>query len=249
MINLFNPDSIKTAKDTIKTAPSGFRYGFIPNIFKEDVYEQLIASFPDVSTFKLVDKPSGGGRKRFYVGPGYDANKNWGCVCHLSSLPQIWKDALHESSSNEFMKLLKDSTGVGFNTMCTFGFAYGNEGCMQEAHIDGAAREGDKSPVHSTIACLLYFNKEAGGVGGTCVYDIDRKTVLFQAPSLRNGLFFFEQHPDAWHGYPPMPPGADRRIISLAYSQESQPVTLRTSVFHRLTCVPTYKRIAKKLLR
>lgn len=248
MIKFFNVSAIKDAAINFKMAPSGFKYGFISNLFHEDVYKKLIATFPDVQTFKFVDKQSGGGRKRFYTGPAYDANKNPGCVCHLARLPVIWQDVLRESASPEFISLLKDSTGVGFNTICTFGFTYGNEGCMQEAHLDGAIREGDKSLVHSTLACLMYFNRDEGGFGGTCVYDTDRKTILFQAPTLRNGLIFFEQHPDAWHGFPVMPPGAERRLVSLAYSKEKSSINLKTSLIHRITCIPTYKREIKKLL-
>ncbi len=248
MLRLFNPNSIKLAKETIKVSPSGFRYGFIANLFYEDAFNRLTNTFPKIKGFSLVDKQSGGGRKRFYVGPVYDTNKNQDCACHLVDLPKVWKDTLKESASTELMGLLKDSTGINFNSLCTFGFTYGNEGCVQEPHVDGAVREYDVNPVHSTIACLMYFNKEEGGIGGTCVYDIDQKTILFQAPSLRNGLFFFEQHPDAWHGFPMMPKGAERRLISLAYSQEKNPIDLKTSLAHQIVCVNRYKHFVKKLV-
>lgn len=249
MIEFFDIDSIKAAAKKFSYAPSAFRYGYIANLFKEDVYKKLVETFPLVSEFKLVDKQSGGGRKRFYIGPAYDASKNWGCVCHLRGLPKIWKDVLNESISPEFASLFREATGVNFNSLCAFGFTYGNEGCMQEAHIDGAVRENDPNPIHSTIACLMYFNKEEGGTGGTCVYATDRKTILFQAPSLRNGLFFFEQHPDAWHGFPIMPPGSERRLVSLAYSLEKSPINLKTSITHRFICLPSYKRAIKKLIK
>jgi hypothetical protein len=132
--------------------------------------------------------------------------------------------------------------------MVNFGLAYGNEGCRQGAHIDGAVRgEGGEHP--SSLACILYFNEKPDGPGGTCVYGTDATTVLFQAPSMRNGLFFFEQHPDAWHGFPVMPAGSERRIVSLAFGQESPPVTLKTSVLHQLTCKKKIKSILKKVLK
>lgn len=88
MIKLFNVNSIKSAKQMVKTAPSGFRYGYIPNLFNESAYVELIKTFPDVSKFKLVDKMSGGGHKKFYVGQVY-SGAHEGCICHMSGLPAI----------------------------------------------------------------------------------------------------------------------------------------------------------------
>ncbi len=247
MIKLFNTDSIWSAKGTIQTAPSGFRYGFISNLFREDVYEELLSSFPAVETFKLVDKQSGGGRKRFYQGSQYDSDKNRGCVCHLERLPKIWKDVLRESASPEFMTLLSESTGLQFNSLNVFGFTFGNEGCMQEAHLDGVIRD-NPIEIKSPIACLLYFNEKPDDASGTCVYAPDKKTVLFQAPHMRNGLFFFQQHPDAWHGFPVMPAGTERRVISLAYNREKEPVHFRESLIHKATCIPGLKQRIKFFL-
>ena len=252
MIEFFDVNSIEAAKKTFRTADSGFRYGFIPDVFKENVYRELMATFPDVSKFKLVDKMYkvvGGAHKLFYVAPhSYVVSKNMGCWCHLRSLPPTWRRVLQESVSPEFMSYLSDTIGVKFNSLANFGHTYGNEGCVQEPHIDGAIRE-DHGEHPSTLATLLYFNESPDNAGGTCVYATDRKTVLFQAPSMRNGMFFFEQHTDAWHGFPVMPAGAERRLVSLAYSLEESPIRLKNSLFHRFSCVPSYKRAIKRLLR
>lgn len=248
MMKYFDTDSIEAAKKTFLTAPSGFQYGFIADVFKENVYQELMVTFPDVKQFKLVDKMSGGGHKRFYIASHYDVSKNMGCWCHLRFFPAIWQKVLQESASPEFISFLFGATGVKFNSLTTFGHTYGNEGCVQEPHIDGAVRE-DRGEYPSTLATLLYFNEKPDNTGGTCVYATDRKTVLFQAPSLRNGMFFFEQHLEAWHGFSVMPAGAERRLVSLAYSLEKSPIRLKNSLFHRFTCIPSYKRAIKKLLR
>lgn len=247
MIKYFDIDSIEAAKKTFKTADSGFQYGFINNIFKENVYRELMASFPDVRKFKLIDKMAGGGRKRFYIATHYDVSKNFGCKCHLHFFPSIWKEVLQEVDSPEFISFLSGATGVRCNSLASFVHMYGNEGCMQEPHIDGAVRE-DHGKYPSTLATLLYLNEKPDNIGGTCVYATDRKKVLFQAPSMRNGMFFFEQHLNAWHGFSIMPPGAERRLVSLAYSLEESPVRLKNSLFHRLTCILNYKRTIKKLI-
>lgn len=247
MIELFDTNSIEAAKGTFRTAPSGFRYGFIANIFPENIYQELMATFPDVKKFKLVDKMSGGGHKRFYSAPHYDVSKNMGCWCHLRFFPPLWHKVFQEAASPEFISFLSDSVGVKFNSLATFVHTYGNEGCVQEPHIDGAVRE-DHGEYPSTLATLIYFNEKPDNIGRTCVYATDRKTVLFQAPSMRNGMFLFEQHPDAWHGFPLMPPGAERRLVSLAYSLEESPIRLKNSLFHRLACVPSYKRVIKNYL-
>ncbi len=244
-MKFFNPDNIK--KVQLFTAPSGFRYGLIENIFYENVFDQLVKTFPDVKKFKFVDKPSGGGRKRFYVGPVYDANKHQGCICHFDDLDPIWLNVVHESASAELINLFQEVSGIKCNNVAVFGFTYGKEGCVQEPHVDGAVRE-DRSNAFSTIATLIYFNKDLNGKSGTCVYAPDRQTKLYQVQNMRNTLFFFEQHPDAWHGFPLMPAGEERRLVSLAYGQESQPSILKNSLTHKLTCKLRYKSLAKKLL-
>lgn len=248
-IKHFNLDAIKAARTDIKTAPSGFRYGYIPHFFREDSYQELAKTFPDVKKFKLVDKQSGGGHKRFYTGSHYYSGLTWGCICHMQNLPSVWKEILEQSADPKFIELLQDVTGVTFNSLCNFGLTYGNEGCVQEPHIDGAVREDDPSPIHSTIAAILYFNEHPDPIGGTCVYAPDRMTILAQAPHLRNGFFFFEQHSQAWHGFPKMPLGAERRVVSLSYSQESKPIKLKGSPFHRLTCTYRLKNAFRKILR
>ncbi len=247
-MNFFDANSIENAKKDFKTTSSGFRYGFIPNVFKEKVYQELMVTFPDVRQFKLVDKMSGGGHKRFYIAPYYEVSKNFGCWCHLRFFPAIWQEVLQESASPELISFLSKATGVECNSLATFGHTYGNEGCVQEPHIDGAVRE-DRGEYPSNLATLLYFNEKPDNIGGTCVYATDRKTVLFQAPSMRNGMIFFQQHPDAWHGFPMMPPAAERRLVSLAYSLEKSPIQLKNSLLHRLTCTPSYKKAIKKLIR
>ena len=249
MIKHFNIEAIKKARNGIKIAPGGFRYGYIPDLFNEDSYRELVRTFPDVTKFKLVDKQSGGGRKRFCVGPNYYSGLTWGCICHMQNLPEIWREVLHESADTQLIDLLQDVTDVPFNSLCNFGFTYGNEGCMQEAHIDGAVRQGDPGPIYSTMASILYFNEQPDPVGGTCVYAPDRTTILAQAPHLRNGFFFFEQHPDAWHGFPVMPAGAERHIVSLSYSQERVPIELKKSFFHRTTCTYRLRDALRSILR
>lgn len=215
--------------------PRGFVYGFVENLFPENLYERLVATFPDPKTFKFINKQSGGGNKRFYVGPDYHSHLQQGCIDGMK-ITEAWKDVMREASSPDFIAQLSRLTGVKCNNMSQFGFTYGNEGCMQGAHVDGAVREYEKRPVAVTLACLLYFNKHPDTVGGTCVYANDRTTVVFQAPHLRNGMMFFQQHPEAWHGFPELPRGAERHLVSLSYSNEPEPVLLREGLLHRLTC-------------
>lgn len=249
MFNFFNDRAIVQLQKNVRTAPRGFRYGFVKDIFKDDVYEKLIKTFPPVETFTLVDKQSGGGHKRFYVGPVYSTVQSHGCVCHLRSLPILWQRTLEESASAAFINRLQWATGVTFNSLCNFGLAYSNTGCVQEPHLDGAVRSGDKNSIHSTIAGLLYCNKSTGGPGGTRVYDIDRKTIIFEVPCLHNSFFFFEQHPDAWHGFPLVGDGHDRRLVSVAYSIEQEPIILKDSFFHRLLCLKNIRRLVYEHLR
>jgi len=243
-MNYFNEAAIEKLKEEAQIAPAGFRYGFVEGIFKNETFGQLVGNFPPVSSFKLVDKMSGGGRKKFYVGPNYYSGRHRGSIAHLTELPAIWIAVLRESASPEFIERLRWATGIKFNSLCNFGFSYGSEGCMQGAHIDGAARPSDPSSVHSTIACLLYFNPGPGGSTGTCIYQPDRETIIFQVPNLRNSMSFFEQHPAAWHGFPTVPAGEERRIISLSYSQEADPILIKKNE----TAVPTLSELISHFL-
>lgn len=226
----FNREALEKLKRDVRRAPSGFRYGFAPNIFREEIYESIVNAFPDVKTFFLKDFDAGGGRKRFYAGPVYYSGADYGSVRKFSKLSEIWRGIVAESASEEFVTLLNEVTGIAFNSVCNFGFAYGKEGSVQEPHLDGAVLK--TKSISGSIACLLYLNKEPGGAAGTRVYDVDRKTILFEVPDLRNSFFFFEQHPDAWHGFPEVPAGADRRIVSLTYSDEPKPIRLNDSYLY-----------------
>lgn len=236
MLTHFNLQAFRELHNNICRSPSGFRYGFVSGILHKNAYSRLIAEFPDTGRFVLVDKQSGGGRKRFYVGPHYASVKDYGCVCHLRRMSALWKEVMRESASAAFIGLLSAATGVRCNSLCNFGFTYGNEGCMQETHIDGAVRADDPSLIKSTIACFLYCNADGGGVSGTRLYGTDRTTVLFEVPDMYNSLFFFEQHPDAWHGFPAVPHGVSRRLVSIAYSFEKSPIELREGLFHTAFC-------------
>jgi hypothetical protein len=225
----FNEKALEDLKRGVRRAPSGFRYGFVPGIFREEVYEAVVDGFPDVTSFRLKDldeKHAGGGRKRFYAGPSYYSGAHYGSSRMFTKVSDIWRGIIEEADSEEFKGLLSDATSVPFNSICNLGFAYGKEGSVQEAHLDGAVTDMRKA-ISSSIACLLYLNREPGGVCGTRVYAPDRTTVLYEVPDLRNSLFFFEQHQDAWHGFPEVPAGANRRILSLSYSREPVPIRLR----------------------
>jgi hypothetical protein len=238
----FNQKALEDLKRGIRRAPSGFRYGFAPHIFREEIYEAIVDGFPDVSDFALKDIDAGGGRKRFYVGPVYYSGADYGSIRKFAKLSEIWRGIVAEAASEEFVTRLNDATGITFNSMCNFGFAYGKEGSVQEPHLDGAMLK-TKSIV-GPIACLLYVNKEPGGVSGTRIYGTDRKTIHYEVPDLRNSFFFFEQHPDAWHGFPVVPAGADRRLVSLTYSDEPRPIRLHDSFLYDKMPLP-----AKKLLQ
>jgi hypothetical protein len=231
-MQIFNTAEYIEKVAQVPTAPAGFRYGYIPNIFPEAVYQKLIATFPDIKNFEQVDKMSGGGRKHFFVGPLYSVTRNWGSLRHMSSIDSLWLSVMREAAGKEFIASLSRATGIPFNTMCTFGFTYGREGSVQEPHLDGAVRSGDTTAIKGTIACLMYFNPDHGNIGATEVYDTDGKTLLFKAPDMRNGLLFFEQHKDAWHGYPALPKGYERFLVSLAYANTRRSIPVSTSFIY-----------------
>ncbi len=247
--SVINIQTLNAIRDNQKTAPAGFRYGFIEDLFRHDFYQRLVATFPDPKKFKLISKMSGGGHKKFYLGPEYAANRTPGCGCALLDVSPEWQKVFRICNSPKFISYLSEKTGVPCNSLCNFGFTYGNEGCHQEAHVDGAVRADDPNEIKATLALLLYFNPEKSEIGGTYVCLPDRETIIMQAPHLFNSAFYFEQHPDAWHGFPEMPAGAERHLVSLTYSLEHKPVPVNNSFLHRLTCKYNLKRIVRQLMR
>lgn len=228
-------------KEATTLTHTGVRHGFVDNLFTPEAYKALTDAFPDTSTFYLVDKQSGGGRKRFYVGPEYVVTRNFGSVHHLKDLPDVWKGFLEETTSPAFMKALEEATGVKFNSLTNFGLTYGDTGCVQEPHLDGAIRPNDTSPIKATIALLLYFNIEDNPVSATEIYDLDRTTVLAKGTTMKNSLLFFEQHKNSWHGFPIVPEGHTRQLLSLSYSYEKEPVPISFSLFNKIVPVLKWK--------
>lgn len=149
----FSKKALEDLRRDIRRAPSGFRYGFVRGIFREDVYAGIARGFPDVKAFRPVDMMAGGGHKRFHVGETYYSGTDYGAIHQFSKVSDVWQAVLAEAASEEFMALLRDATGIRFNSLCNFGFAYGDEGCMQEPHLDGSAMK--KKAVSDSIACLL----------------------------------------------------------------------------------------------
>jgi hypothetical protein len=244
----FDPSALNRLKSATVVAKTGVRHGFVDGILFEDKYNELIDALPDHRTFTLVDKQSGGGHKRFYVGPVYLSGKDFGSVYHMRGLPRIWQEFLAEAGSRELITLLSESTGTKFNSLNNFGVAYGDEGCIQEPHIDGAIRSGDASLIKGNIALLMYFNRVADPISATELYDLDRKTVLAKGYTMRNSVFFFEQHPNSWHGFPEVPHEHTRHILSLAYSDEARHIPLRWSFTESIIPIGKWRwQIAKKL--
>lgn len=225
----FDPNALSRLKLATVTTKTGVRNGFVDNILFADKYDELVGALPDPHTYTLVDKQSGGGHKRFYVGPVYLSGKDFGSVYHMRQLPSVWQDFLKEAGSKEFIELLSGTTQIKFNSLNNFGLAYGDKGCVQEPHLDGAIRSGDTSRIKGNIALLMYFNKTADPVSATELYDVDRKTILAKGFTMRNSMFFFEQHVNSWHGFPTVPHGHTRHILSLAYSNEARHVPLSWS--------------------
>lgn len=237
----FNTEAITQLKRDTKVSTTGVTHGFVKDLFKSGVYDELMATFPDIQKFKFIDKQSGGGNKRFWVGPLYSSARDFGSAYHLRGLSPVWKGVIDEMQSEPFITALADATHVQFNSLDHFGFSYGKEGNRQGAHIDGAALPTDTSVIKGTIALLMYFNKADDPVSATELYDLDKTTVIAKGTTLRNSLFFFGQHPNAWHGYPPCPPGHERFLVSLGYSTEKSPIRLHWDFLHKILPLEKWK--------
>ena len=230
-MKFFNTNAITAIPHTIKTAPRHFKYGFVPNIFQENAYKELRAKFPPFSSFGYIDD----GFKKVYEGPHFDSVEHKGYVDHLlrAHVDPIWIDLLREAHSQEFTKLFSESTGIGFNAVRNFSWKYGKEGCEITPHLDLSGMKMHSAG--SKIVCMFGFAKNPGaGPGGTTVYDVDRETVLMEAPETYNGMTFFEQHQDAWHGYKTLKPDQERWALAITFNRAREPVKIRTSFLNNI---------------
>lgn len=237
MLKFLNEEALRSLRGEIRMAPAGFRYGFVTGIFKPGVYEELWSKYPPVEKFRYVEvvddfkNPS----TKVYNGPRYGSREHNGCIDHLADLNPVWKEVLVELASPEAVQRLNEATGIAFNSVREFAFNYGKKGCEIKPHLDSSART--KDVYRTRIVCLLYFApRPGGGPGGTLVYDKDRETILLEAPDLYNSMLFFEQHPDAWHGYKTITADAERRNMQVTYNLINRPVRIKTSFWHRMFC-------------
>lgn len=237
MLKFFNSEAISSIPPRIKVSPAGFRYAFVENVFQEPVYKELVRGYPPFGMFTYHEDAF----KKVYEGPYYDSHDHHGCAHHLKNLSAVWKEVLREAMSEEFVTAFSQASGVPFNSLRNFSFKYGKEGCEIKPHLDQASL-GKKG--QSRLVSMWYFaGNAAGGPGGTCIYDTDRQTILAEARHLYNSMVFFEQHPVAWHGYKPMPAGADRYAMAITFNEENRTLGLNDSLWHNLFCL---RRFATK---
>jgi hypothetical protein len=233
-------ERIQTATKVTKTAVT---CGFVDEVFTKEAFDSLIHSFPGQKEFTLYDKTnSGGGRKRFYVGPEYVLSRNGTSAYHLRHLSPPWKQLFKECLSSEFIQALSRATNTDCNTLLNFGIAYSDAGCLQEPHLDGAVRAGGSLVGEGSVAVLFYFNEDPDPISATEVYDVDRKTILLKGTTMRNSMTFFVQHANAWHGFPRVPEGRTRKIVSVFYAQTTDPKAVTWSLPSHLI-----SKIKKKL--
>lgn len=229
-LSILNLESIGTIPTSIKMSPRGFRYGFIENIFLPAAYEPLRRVFPPESRFSVTEENI----MITLGGVYYDAREHHGHTDHLLDLDPLWHRALHEAASAEFIKALSENTGVACNSLRGFGFNLGKRGYgFRRPHLDGSARS--KHPARTRLVAMLYLGSSPSEtVGGTKIYDTDEKTIVFEAPRLYNSLLFFEQHPDAWHGYPILEEDIERKTLQFTYNLEPQRIEPSLSWGYRL---------------
>ena len=236
MLRFFNSGSLSKLRDHIKVSPAGFRYGFLENVFREDRYQELVETYPPFSLFHFHED----GYKKVFEGPYYDSHDHAGCDHHLRVLPAVWQELLREAASDEFIQMFRKASGVEFNSLRNFSFKYGRKGCEIRPHLDQASRS--KGPGASRLVSMWYFSsRPGGGPGGTAIYDRDRKTILFEAPVLRNSMLFFEQHPEVWHGYETIKDDSERHALALTYNQEPARIPIKDSLWHELFCVRRFR--------
>lgn len=227
-MKFFNEAVFRSMRERMQKSPGGFHFCFSQNVFTEDAYRKLQTAYPPVDVFKpLVDD-----YKNVYEGPYYDSKEHNGRLTNFKNIDLIWHDLAREASSEEFISLFSSSIGIPFNSLRNFSFKYGREGNFIRPHLD---RASTGHAYASKIVCMFYFAKTPGlGSGGTAIYDTDRETILGEAKDLFNSMLFFEQHPHAWHGYRPLPTGAERFALAMTFNLEKEPIPITTSFLLKL---------------
>ena len=216
MTEIINWKNVDSHSDDFKSRKPT-KWMFIENFFQKEFYEKLYKTYPKYdNTWKLSDS---------YDKVSY--RKFWGKWTEELIFEQIqdtqyskeWNDFVKYLNGEEFMKKIREFSGVPVTKLKHFQFNLIKKGGFQLPHIHNVGP--------STLILMLYFSKNwnQGDAGGTYVAsEEDESKLIFEPYKLDNSAMLFQDGPHAAHGVRKVDKDVERRAIQV-YLEEYSPET------------------------
>ena len=196
-----------------------FKFSFIENIIKPEFYKKLHDGYPD----KLDDwqQSTQFAKNTLFRGwRGLDSSGSDTGNPELVQDPKLspeWNKFYRFLCSEDFIKKLRDFSGLPVNKLKSFRFGLMKKGGFQmpHAHNDGP----------STIIVFFYFSKgwQKGDPGGTYLASEEDESTLFLEPhNLDNTMVMLHDGPGSVHGVRYITKDVTRKCLQIYYEEYSE---------------------------
>jgi hypothetical protein len=195
-----------------------FKFMFVENIFKPDFYQKLHDGYPDEENDMLQSTQFS--KNTLYRGwanlDDVTNNENAESI-EDPKLNQQWNKLYRYLSSDEFIRKLREFSGVPVNKLKSFRFGLMKKGGFQMAHThnDGP----------STLILFFYFSKgwQKGDPGGTFLAsEEDESKMFFEPYNLDNTMSILQDGPCSTHGVRYIVKDVSRKMLQIYYESYSE---------------------------
>jgi len=194
-----------------------FKFGFIEEFFKRELYEKLYESYPKIDkTWQELSLITKFCFNRYFG--KYSRNKD-GSLKVVGDeddpkLSQEWNKLKRYAQSKEFIENFRKFSGVPVNKLKYFQFIAFKKGGFQLPHIHNIGP--------STLIFMVYFSKnwKNGDPGGTYMAtEEDESSIIFEPYNLDNSVAIFHDGPNAGHGARYITKDVERRALQITLEQ------------------------------
>ena len=195
-----------------------FKFMFVENIFKPDFYQKLHDGYPDEENDMLQSTQFS--KNTLYRGwanmDDVTNNENAESI-EDPKLNQQWNKLYRYLSSDEFIRKLREFSGVPVNKLKSFRFGLMKKGGFQmpHTHNDGP----------STLILFFYFSKgwQKGDPGGTFLAsEEDESKMFFEPYNLDNTMSILQDGPCSTHGVRYIAKDVSRKMLQIYYESYSE---------------------------
>jgi len=223
-LDLVNWQKVNKESSHFKNA-SPTKWAFTKEFLNKDLYQELYDTYPkfDNTSWNITDNEEKLSYRKFwkrdqggYYEDGSPREHNL-IPEYDSRYSEAWNKFMSHMWSDEFIKKLREFSGVEVTHLRHFCFMYARQNGFQSPHIHNVS---DK-----TLIIFVYFSKnwESGDPGGTYLSDGNNESkILFEPADLDNTALFVLDGPYAAHGMRKITKDVERRGIQLTFEPYSE---------------------------